>query len=176
MFTSRAEYRLRLRQDNADRRLTPLGHRLGLVDDARLGRLQQKDRSITRTIALLEASHTAEGSLAKWLRRPETSWKEIVVRLPELAELSAEVSRQVTYDVKYAGYLAREDAEVARWQRLAAERLPEDLDYARVNHLRMEAREKLTRVRPRDLAQASRVPGITPADVAVLMVYLESGR
>jgi len=174
MFTSRAEYRLRLRQDNADRRLTPLGHRLGLIDDARLARVEQKELAIHRAIALLETTHTDQGSLAKLLRRPETTWDEVVARLPELAELQPEVCRQVTYDVKYSGYLAREDAEVARWQRLAARRIPEDLDYARIGHLRMEAREKLARIRPRDLAQASRVPGITPADVAVVMVHLES--
>ncbi|MBN2217166.1 MAG: tRNA uridine-5-carboxymethylaminomethyl(34) synthesis enzyme MnmG [Pirellulales bacterium] len=176
MFTSRAEYRLRLRQDNADRRLTPLAHRLGLVDDARLAKVRWKESQIAQIVAVLETNHTADGSLAKLLRRPATTWDQIAALRPELADVPAEVNRQATYDVKYAGYLAREDAEVARWERLAARRIPDGLDYARVNHLRTEAREKLARIRPRDLAQASRVPGITPADVAVLMLFLESGQ
>jgi len=176
MFTSRAEYRLRLRQDNADRRLTPLGHRCGLVDDARLAKVEQKERQIARTIALLETTHSEQVTLAKLLRRPETTWQQIAARLPALAALSTEVSRQVTYDVKYAGYLARQDVDIARARRLASRRIPDGFDFARLSHLRTEAREKLARVRPRDLAQASRISGITPADVATLMVHLESER
>ena len=173
MFTSRAEYRLRLRQDNADRRLTSLAHRLGLADDARLARVEEKERRIAQTLGLLESTHDHEGSLAKRLRRPETTWDQIAARRPELADVPAEVCRQVTYDVKYAGYVARQDIDVARQERLAARRIPEAFDYGDVEHLRMEAREKLARIRPRDLAQASRISGITPADVAVLMVYLK---
>ncbi|HLA85500.1 MAG TPA: tRNA uridine-5-carboxymethylaminomethyl(34) synthesis enzyme MnmG [Thermoguttaceae bacterium] len=176
MFTSRAEYRLRLRQDNADRRLTPLAHHLGLVDDARLERVERKEREIRAAIGLLESTHTDQGPLAKLLRRPETTWDEMVAHLPTLAHARPEVSRQVTYDVKYAGYLAREDADIARWQRLAARRIPDGFDYSRISHLRMEAREKLDRIRPRDLAQAGRVSGITPADIAVLMVHLDGGK
>ncbi|NLE39144.1 MAG: tRNA uridine-5-carboxymethylaminomethyl(34) synthesis enzyme MnmG [Pirellulaceae bacterium] len=173
MFTSRAEYRLRLRQDNADRRLTSLAHRLGLADDARLARVEEKERRIAETVGLLESTHDHEGSLAKRLRRPETTWDQVAVRLPELAHVPTEVCRQVTYDVKYAGYVVRQDIDVARQERLAARRIPDEFDYADVEHLRMEAREKLARIRPRDLAQASRISGITPADVAVLMVYLK---
>ncbi|MBN1589745.1 MAG: tRNA uridine-5-carboxymethylaminomethyl(34) synthesis enzyme MnmG, partial [Pirellulales bacterium] len=173
MFTSRAEYRLGLRQDNADRRLTPLGHRLGLVDDVRLAKVEAKERQIAETMAVLATTHRDQASLAKMLRRPETTWDQIVAQLPELARLSPEVSRQVTYDVKYAGYVARQELDIARWQRLARRRIPEGFDFARLVHLRMEAREKLSRFNPRDLAQAGRISGITPADVAVLLVHLE---
>ncbi|HBO43733.1 MAG TPA: tRNA uridine-5-carboxymethylaminomethyl(34) synthesis enzyme MnmG, partial [Planctomycetaceae bacterium] len=159
--------------DNADRRLTPLAHRLGLADDARLARVEEKERRIAETVRLLESTHDHEGSMAKRLRRPETTWDQIAARRPELADVPAEVRRQVTYDVKYAGYVARQDIDVARQERLAARRIPEAFDYADVEHLRMEAREKLASIRPRDLAQASRISGITPADVAVLMVYLK---
>ncbi|MCX7424231.1 MAG: tRNA uridine-5-carboxymethylaminomethyl(34) synthesis enzyme MnmG [Planctomycetia bacterium] len=172
MFTSRAEYRLRLRQDNADRRLTPIGDRLGLVEPVRREKLQRKERQIAETMALLERTHAGQASLAKLLRRPETPWSDLVGRLPELAAVPEEVARQVTYDVKYAGYLARQDIDIARQHRLADRRIPDGFDFTGLAHMRMEAREKLARIRPTNLAQASRISGITPADVAVLMVHL----
>jgi len=176
MFTSRAEHRLRLRQDNADRRLTPIGFALGLVDAARHERVVRKEHAVAETIALLEATWTDEGTLAKRLRRPEATWADVVARRPELAGLPEDVARQVTFDVKYAGYLARQDEEIARAARLAGRRIPEDLDYGAVAHLRAEAREWLARFRPRDFSQASRLAGITPADLAVLSVYLRRQR
>jgi len=173
MFTSRAEYRLKLRHSNADRRLTPVGRRLGLVDDDRWERFQAKLAEIQRTAALLEST-TCEGlSLARLLRRPEVDWAQIVERLPQLADLQTTVAREVVWDAKYAGYIARQDVEIERVRRLADRRIPEGFDYSAVPHLRSEAREQLSRIRPAHLAQAGRISGITPADLAVLLVHLE---
>ena len=173
MFTSRAEYRLLLRQDNADRRLTPLAHQVGLAGDDRYARLEAKSAEIARITRLLEASRHEGQSLAQWLRRPEIEWPEIVQFLPELAEVSDDVASQVLVDLKYAGYVSRQEVDVERQRRLAAKRIPASFDYSRIVHLRAEAREKLGRIRPIDLSQASRVTGITPADIALVMIHLE---
>ncbi len=172
MFTSRAEYRLLLRPDNADRRLTPTADRLGLTGADRHRRLEAKQAEIARIVRLLETTHCESASLMKILRRPETTWERIVALLPELAGASDEAALQVVYDAKYSGYVARQEIDIARQQRLAARRIPSDMNYALVPHLRAEACEKLARVCPIDLAQAARISGITPADIAVLMVHL----
>jgi tRNA uridine 5-carboxymethylaminomethyl modification enzyme len=176
MFTSRAEHRLRLRQDNADRRLTPVGRSMGLVDEARWRKLEAKEAEIDRVNRILEATRQDGISLAAFLRRTETTWEEIVARMPELAATAREAARQIVYDAKYAGYLVRQDQDIQRQNRLAAQRIPEHLDYARVTHLRAEAREKLSQIRPANLDQAGRIRGITPADLAVLLVHLEGGQ
>lgn len=176
MFTSRAEYRLRLRHDNADRRLTPIGYQLGLVDESRWQRLQAKQSQIDLVRHVLETTRAGRESLAQRARRPETTWQDLVQLLPQLREVSAEVAQQVLWDLKYAGYLAREEEEIARQRRLAQRRIPAELDYNQVPHLRAEAREKLQRIRPTDFAQASRIPGITPADLSILMAHLERPR
>ncbi len=175
MFTSRAEFRLSLRQDNADRRLTRTAGRIGLVDSARIERLERKEAEIAATLALLADSRDAETEfdLLRLLKRPEIDWVDLVARLPALAGVSADAARQVEYDVKYAGYLARQELDVARQQRLADKRIPAEFDFAGIFQMRIEAREKLGRVRPISLAQASRISGITPADVALLLVHLE---
>jgi len=173
MFTSRAEYRLLLRHNNADRRLTPLGRRVGLVDEARWRRLESKQSEIARVTDLIEANRTEGITLAKFLRRPEVDWDDLVDRLPQLAEVDAQVAEQVVHDVKYSGYVARQQQQIARQQRLSHKRIPEDFDYARIMHLRTEAREKLSQVQPVSIDQASRISGITPADVALVMAQLE---
>ncbi len=172
MFTSRAEYRLLLRADNADRRLTPRAREFGLVDEHRWMRFQRKQREIERVTQLLRHTREASSSLEKILRRPETTWPEMVARLPELSITPQQVVAQVTYDAKYSGYLARQQVEIERGRRLADKRIPRDFDYAEVRHLRQEAREKFARVQPMNLAQAGRISGVTPADLAVLMIHL----
>jgi tRNA uridine 5-carboxymethylaminomethyl modification enzyme len=172
MFTSRAEYRLRLRHDNADRRLTPLGRQVGLIDAPRWQRLQTKQAEIDRVLELLQANRADGVTLEKLLRRPDVEWPDLIRLLPPLAEIAPEVSEQVVYDVKYSGYVARQDEQVERQKRLAEKRIPDNFDYQGITHLRTEAREKLLRVRPTSLAQASRISGITPADVALVMAYL----
>jgi tRNA uridine 5-carboxymethylaminomethyl modification enzyme len=172
MFTSRAEFRLSLRQDNADRRLTTKAHALGLADDVRFARLTAKEQGISAAMTTLETTRHNETTLVKWLRQPETTWEQVAAVAPSLSELSAEVARQTTFDVKYSGYVARQAIEVDRQRRLAEKRIPSAFDYLAVRQLRSEAREKLERVRPTSLAQASRISGITPADIALVMAYL----
>lgn len=176
MFTSRAEYRLLLRHDNADRRLTPLANDCGLVDKSRWQQLSQKVESIQMVDALLHSIHNEHGSLSKFLRRPEVGWNDIVARLPQLAEIDAEVAEQVTIDTKYSGYVERQEMEIERSRRLAERSIPDHFNYDTIIHLRAEAKEKFKLVTPTNLGQASRISGITPADIAVLMVALSPPR
>lgn len=173
MFTSRAEYRLLLRQDNADRRLTPRARQLGLVDPVRWERLATKQSEIARVRQLLDTTRRGEVTLTRLLRRPETEWQQMVECVPELGGVPEEVAEQVVFDVKYSGYVERQQQQVERQRRLAGRTIPADLDYQRIAHLRAEARQKLSLVRPLSLDQASRISGITPADVALLMAHLE---
>lgn len=174
MFTSRAEFRLRLRHDNADRRLTPLGFQLGLVDSHRYDRLREKQQQIDALRSCLENLRIQGIPADTYLRRPEVSWEQIVQIFPELAQFPSEVAQQVTYDIKYEGYVARQHAELERQRRLAGYRIPSEFDFHSVPGLRIEAREKLSAVRPQNLDQASRISGITPADIAVLVIHLTS--
>ncbi len=174
MFTSRAEYRLLLRHDNADRRLTPLGRRVGLVTDEAWQRLERKEQDIRALNEHLRSRRHGGETLEKLLRRPDIEWSDLCEREPSLKDrpASAEVIEQVVLETRYAGYIDRQAAQVERFHRLEGKPIPATFDYAAIPQLRAEAREKLTRVRPASLGQASRISGICPADLAVLLVYL----
>ena len=173
MFTSRAEHRLALRHDNADRRLTPVAARLGLAEPARVGRLEDKIAAIEATLTRL-ASHRVEGvTLADRLKRPEIGWADCVAALPDLAEVAADVATQIENDIRYAGYLKVEQERIQRRRQHGERPIPVGFDYGGVRHLRAEAREKLEQIRPSTLGQAGRVSGITPADLALLLLHLD---
>jgi tRNA uridine 5-carboxymethylaminomethyl modification enzyme len=173
MFTSRAEYRLLLRHDNADRRLTPLGRDLGLVNDGRWSLFSEKSAAIAQTHQIL-ASLRADGvPLSRIAKRPEVRWDDLVQLAPALRDTRPVVAEQVLCDMKYAGYVVRQQTQVNRQLRLADKRIPRGFDFRAIRHLRVEAREKLARVQPENLAQATRVSGITPADIALLLAYLD---
>ncbi|HUT32760.1 MAG TPA: tRNA uridine-5-carboxymethylaminomethyl(34) synthesis enzyme MnmG [Planctomycetota bacterium] len=175
MFTSRAEYRLLLRQDNADRRLMPHARRLGLCDDALWDALQAKERAIRETLDYLARRHYDGLPLHRWLRRPGTTFASLEEMDPPLAErrLSEAVREQVEIEVKYEGYIARQQLEVERLRRMEGRAIPDAFDYASLPELSAEARDKLAQLRPATLGQASRIAGVSPADVALLMVHVE---
>lgn len=192
MMTSRTEYRLIQRQDNADQRLTPVGYRLGLVSGERYQAVLAKYRAVDAEIARLEhcgAAPTPEldemlasrnepparhgGKLSDLLRRPRVTYADLAPFDPERPELDRLVTEQVEIQLKYRGYIERQMRQVEEFQRMESHRLPTDLDYDQLAGLRLEAREKLKAIRPLNLGQASRISGVSPADVAALMIHLE---
>ena len=179
MFTSRAEHRLRLRHDNADRRLTPKAIELGLASNERAEQFNQKAKQIDAVHEEVENTRSGDFKLSEWLRRPEITWDKVLEKHPNperLAKTSPDVAEQVCYDIKYAGYIARQEVQIERQKRLANKQIPETLDYGSLTQMRIEAKEKLTKIRPVNLAQASRISGITPADLALLTAHLENAR
>jgi tRNA uridine 5-carboxymethylaminomethyl modification enzyme len=169
MFTSRAEYRLLLRQDNADLRLTEYAHRFGLIDTARYEAFLRKRDAIVRERALLEQQRGL---------RPDLSREEYLAVRANADELPDDpaVIDEVLIEHRYRGYIERQEVQVAKMRTLESERLPSGLDYAGIPGLRNEARQKFTQVRPRTLGQASRIQGITPADVTLVWAWLKRGR
>ena len=176
MFTSRAEYRLLLRSDNADLRLTEMGRSIGLVDDGRWEKFSARRDRIESLGLYLKTTRISGGdTLEQVLRRPPTTWDELVALAPSLENLASDPSavEQVTIAAKYGGYIDRQAAQVDRFRRLEDKVLPGDFDYARIAQLRAEAREKFLRVRPRSIGQAGRISGINPADIATLLVHMK---
>ena len=194
MMTSRTEYRLIHRQDNADRRLAAYGHRVGLVSEERLAQIEAKYAAVDREIKRLEHKGIAPSleldelleekgeppcphgaRLVDLLRRPRLSYADLAPFDPARPELSREIEEQVEICVKYQGYIHRQLRQVEELRRLEGRPLPPDMDYLSIQGLRLEARQKLDKIRPLDLGQASRVSGVSPADVTALMIYLERG-
>ena len=193
MMTSRAEYRLLLRQDNADLRLRKKGWEVGLIDDETYHKLQEKERMIHEEVERVE--HTTVGgsaevqsllesqgstllksgtTIAELIRRPELNYKVLAPIDKERPELPEDVCEQVEINIKYDGYIRRQMKQVEQFKKLEQKKIPEDIDYEDVGSLRIEARQKLEAYRPVSIGQASRISGVSPADISVLLVYLES--
>jgi len=175
MFTSRAEYRLLLRHDNADRRLTPLGRRVGLIGDDAWRRLERKSEAIERLTRDLRLHRHESTTLEDWLRRPDTDWSRLCRMSPALEDWSGQrdVVEQVVLETKYACYIQRQAAQIQRFRRLEGRSIPSHFEYLAIPQLRAEARDKLNSIRPTNLGQASRISGITPADLALVLLHLE---
>ena len=195
IMTSRSEYRLLHRQDNADQRLTRLGAEIGLVSRERLAQVEEKYEQVYREIARLEGSGipgsealntmlalhdtapvTNSARLADLLRRPQISYADIASFDAGRPELPAAVTQEVEIQIKYAGYLERQQRQVEEFKKEESRRLPADIRYAQIPGLRLEAREKLDAIRPMSIGQAGRISGVSPADIAVLLIYLEQNR
>ena len=195
IMTSRSEYRLLHRQDNADQRLTHIGAKVGLVPPERLAEVEAKYEAVRKEVRRLEANGVpgspalnemleAKGStpvtnsarLADLLRRPNITYADIAPFDPGRPELPAAVTEEVEIQVKYAGYLARQEKQVAEFKKEEARLLPPELDYHAIAGLRLEAQEKLAQIRPMSIGQAGRISGVSPADIAVLLIWLEQNK
>jgi len=178
MFTSRAEYRLLLRSDNADQRLTLIGRRLGTVDDSRWARFQAKRDAVATIESLTRAGHMNGSGLSTWIRRPDadlSTFADAIARLTSRV-FDADDLVQVMTEAKYSGYVDRQARQIERFRRLESMGIPDRTDYATMPELRFEARERLARVAPATLGQAARISGVTPADITVLWIYLTGRR
>jgi len=194
IMTSRSEYRLLHRQDNADQRLTAIGAAVGLVPESRLKEVEEKYEAVRREMnrlestgvaasetlnAMLEARESApvanSARLADLLRRPQVSYADIAPFDPQRPELSQSVTEEVEIQIKYAGYLLRQQKQVEEFKKEESRLLPEDIDYESIVGLRLEARQKLSEIRPMSIGQAGRISGVSPADIAVLLIWLEQG-
>lgn len=192
IMTSRCEYRLLLRQDNAEERLIKIGHDVGLVDDERYNAICRRTDEIKKEIerlshiivspsekinAVLRSRGSSELDtgihLCDLIKRPEISYEDTAVVDPERPELDKEITRRVQIELKYAGYINKEIADVERVKKLENKKIPEDFDYTKVVGLRLEATQKLMKIRPLNIGQASRISGVSPADITVLLVYVE---
>ncbi len=176
MFTSRAEYRLVLRHDNADRRLMKYGHRYGLINKKQLTELLEREKSISETIEYLEYSKRGEDSLLKLLKRPNMCFKDLLEIDSDLRKrnISVPVQEQVEIEAKYEGYINRQKQQIEKFKKMEKLSLPPYFHYDSIPGLRKEAQQKLGRFRPVSLGQASRISGVSPADISILMVYLMS--
>jgi tRNA uridine 5-carboxymethylaminomethyl modification enzyme len=173
MFTSRAEHRLHLRNDNADQRLTPLGHGVGLVDNQRWRAFQERQRSLEAAAGILSRTRLEGVTLQEQLRRPDVTWDALVARHEPLSGVPVDIGRLLEIRVKYEGYLSRQDRQIEKFAKMETKLIPVNLDYSQVVGLRNEARQKLRTFTPRSLGQALRISGITPADVTVLAIHLD---
>ncbi len=173
MFTSRAEYRLVLRQDNADQRLSQLGYELGLLPERNYRHFEAKRAAIAQELIRLEQVREGTDTMAQLLRRPEVRYQDLPSR--DL-QLSPQVTEQVEITIKYAGYVARQNRELDKFNDLEERTIPADFDYASIGSLRTEARQKLEKIRPQTIGQASRISGVTPADLSLVLVWLKRQR
>ena len=192
MMTSRAEYRLLLRQDNADLRLTPIGYEVGLIDEERYEKLLEKQRlielevdrikktsvggteNVQKLLKQYESTPLQSGiTLAELIRRPELSYDKIAPIDGDRKELPEDVCEQVNINIKYEGYIERQWKQVKQFKKLERRRIPKDIDYTAINSLRKEAVQKLSDIRPESVGQAARISGVSPADISVLLVYLQ---
>lgn len=174
MFTSRAEYRLLLRQDNADRRLMKYGYRHGLISDRPWGKLQEKERTITEILTYMDKKTVGTDTLTKILSRPDRTFESLLTIDDGLRQrhISKEIREQVEIEVKYKGYITRQQIQIEKFKKMEDYKIPQGIDYSKIPELRKEARQKLSQIRPISLGQASRISGVSPADISILMIYL----